>query len=70
MRPFKVFSPLSLLFGARASFLDSRSPAPHPLDARQLPDVCEPINTQDINLGPNGNEIATSLKLYGGSESN
>ncbi|KAI0247441.1 hypothetical protein BJV78DRAFT_1245779 [Lactifluus subvellereus] len=47
MRLFKLFSLLSLLFGVRASSLDSRSPAPHPLDTRDLLDVCASIN---VNL--------------------
>ena len=40
----------SLFCGARASSLDSRSPAPHPLDARQLLDVCASVNTESIGF--------------------
>jgi hypothetical protein len=45
-RLFKVLSILSLLFGARASFLTTRLPAPHPLDVRQVSNVCANINEQ------------------------
>ncbi|KAH9170201.1 hypothetical protein EDB89DRAFT_2230753 [Lactarius sanguifluus] len=45
MRLFRVLPVLSLLFGARASSLQSREPAAHPLDARDLLDVCAPVNT-------------------------
>ena len=44
MRLFRVLPLLSLLLGGCASSLDSRSPAPHPLDARALIDVCASIN--------------------------
>ena len=40
MRLFRALPVLSLLFGARASFLDSRQPIPHRLDVRDTPDVC------------------------------
>ena len=40
MRLFRALSALSLLLGARASFLDSRQPVPHRLDVRDTPDVC------------------------------
>ncbi|KAI0290225.1 hypothetical protein BC826DRAFT_1106580 [Russula brevipes] len=45
MRLFRVIPVLSLLFGARASSLESREPASHPLDVRQLLDVCANIKT-------------------------
>ncbi|KAH9051506.1 hypothetical protein EDB87DRAFT_1694447 [Lactarius vividus] len=44
MRLFRVLPVLSLLFGARASSLQSREPAAHPLDARELLDVCASVN--------------------------
>ena len=44
MRFFRVFPFLSLLFGASASSLDSRAPAAHPLDTRELLDVCASVN--------------------------
>ena len=46
MRLLHVFPILSFLFGARASSLDSRALAAHPLDARDLLDVCASINTE------------------------
>jgi hypothetical protein len=46
MRLFKLFSLLSLFFGAHASSLKSREPAPHPLDVRDLLDVCASIDTR------------------------
>lgn len=45
MRLFCVLPIFSLLFGARASSLDSRTPTAHPLDARDLIDVCASIDT-------------------------
>ena len=44
MRLFHVLPILSLLFGARASSLDSRHPDAHPLDARDVSDVCATLN--------------------------
>jgi hypothetical protein len=49
MRLFKLLSLLGLLFGARASSLKTREPAPHPLDARELLDVCAFVNA-DLNV--------------------
>ncbi|KAH9980421.1 hypothetical protein BJV74DRAFT_109935 [Russula compacta] len=48
MRLFPVLPLLSLLFGvgARASSLDSRAPVPHPLDVRDLSDVCASLDTE------------------------
>ncbi|KAH9975011.1 hypothetical protein BGW80DRAFT_1559478 [Lactifluus volemus] len=40
MRLFKLLSLLGLFFWARASSLKTRHPASHPLDARQLSNVC------------------------------
>jgi hypothetical protein len=40
MRLFRALPALSLLLGARASFLDSRQPVPHRLEVRDTPDVC------------------------------
>ncbi|KAI9439298.1 hypothetical protein H4582DRAFT_129825 [Lactarius indigo] len=45
MRLFRVLPVLSLLFGARASSLQSREPDAHPLDVRDLLDVCASFNT-------------------------
>ena len=47
MRLFRILPTLSLLFGVRASSLGSREPAAHPLDARDLLDVCASVN---VNL--------------------
>ncbi|KAN0135202.1 hypothetical protein V8E53_007093 [Lactarius tabidus] len=44
MRLFHVLPILGLLFGVSASSLDSRAPAAHPLDARELLDVCASVN--------------------------
>lgn len=46
MRLLHVFPILSFLFGARASSLDSRALAAHPLDARDFLDVCASVNTE------------------------
>jgi len=46
MRLFRLLPTLTLLFGARASSFESREPAPHPLDARDLIDVCASIETE------------------------
>jgi hypothetical protein len=40
MRLFRALPALSLLLGARASFLDSHQPVPHRLEVRDTPDVC------------------------------
>ena len=45
MRLFRVLPIFSLLFGTRASSLDSRAPDAHPLDARDLLDVCASVDT-------------------------
>jgi len=46
MRLFRLLPTLGLLFGARASSFNSREPAPHPLDARDLIDVCASLDTE------------------------
>ncbi|KAI9439296.1 hypothetical protein H4582DRAFT_2076001 [Lactarius indigo] len=46
MRLFRALPVLGLLFGARASSLQSREPAAHPLDERDLLDVCASVNTE------------------------
>lgn len=46
MRLFRLLPALSLLFGARASSLESREPPAHPLDARDLLDVCASVNAE------------------------
>ncbi|KAH9036469.1 hypothetical protein EDB85DRAFT_758455 [Lactarius pseudohatsudake] len=48
MRLSRALPVLSLLFGARASFLESREPAAHPLDARELLDVCASVNADIV----------------------
>ncbi|KAH9051581.1 hypothetical protein EDB83DRAFT_2316717 [Lactarius deliciosus] len=50
MRLFRVLPVLSLLFGTGASSLQSREPAAHPLDARDLVDVCASVHTPLIAL--------------------
>ncbi|KAH8987195.1 hypothetical protein EDB92DRAFT_1818040 [Lactarius akahatsu] len=46
MRLFRALPVLSLLVGARASSLQSREPDAHPLDARDLLDVCASVNAE------------------------
>ncbi|KAH9974992.1 hypothetical protein BGW80DRAFT_1251189 [Lactifluus volemus] len=50
MRLFKHLSLLGLFFGARASSLKTREPAAHPLDARELLDVCALVKTSDVDF--------------------
>ena len=57
MRLSQVFPILSLLFGARAS-LDSRQPDAHPLDARDVSDVCA---TLEPTTNPSGVELYVAL---------
>ncbi|KAI9439301.1 hypothetical protein H4582DRAFT_2076004 [Lactarius indigo] len=45
-RLFHALPVLGLLFEARASSLKAREPAAHPLDVRDLLDVCASVNTQ------------------------
>ena len=45
MRLFRILPVLSLLFGAQASHVNVREPAPHPLDIRATLDVCANVNT-------------------------
>ncbi|KAH9975089.1 hypothetical protein BGW80DRAFT_1225415 [Lactifluus volemus] len=44
MRLFKLLSLLGLFFWARASSIKMREPASHPLDTRELLDVCASVN--------------------------
>ncbi|KAH9170198.1 hypothetical protein EDB89DRAFT_1331255 [Lactarius sanguifluus] len=50
MRLFRILPVLSLLFGTGRSSLQSREPAAHPLDARDLLDVCASVHTPLIAL--------------------
>ena len=63
MRLFKLFSLFSLLLGARAS--TSSSHDPHPLDVRELLDVCAFVNA-DLEV-PNLLGILTILGKIGES---
>ena len=63
MRFFRVLPALGLLFGARASQLDSR--VPHTLDTRALLDVCADISLDLI--APDLLGILTLLGLVGAS---
>ena len=49
MRLFLVLPFLSLLFGASASSLDSRRPDAHPLDARDVSNVCAVLTSRDFS---------------------
>ncbi|KAN0135198.1 hypothetical protein V8E53_007089 [Lactarius tabidus] len=44
MRLFRALPTLSLLLGASTSSLDSRQSNAHPLDVREVNDVCAPVN--------------------------
>jgi hypothetical protein len=50
MRLICVLPTLSLLLGASASSLDYRHPDAHPLDARDVSDVCAFVNAELIVL--------------------
>jgi hypothetical protein len=50
MRLLHALPILSLLFGASASSLDSRLLNAHPLDARDLPDVCASLVGQELTI--------------------
>ncbi len=65
MRLFRVLPILSLLFGARASSLESREPAAHPLDARDLLDVCASVNVELVV--PNLLGVLTAVGIVGQS---
>ena len=45
MHPFCLLPVLSLLFGVRASNVESRNAVPHPLDVRDTVDVCATLDT-------------------------
>jgi hypothetical protein len=67
MRLFRVLPALSLLFGARASSsLDSRAPAPHRNDARDLLDVCASVDTNLVV--PDILNILTAVGVIGASK--
>jgi hypothetical protein len=66
MRLLRALPILSLLFGARASFLDSRAPAPHRNDVRDLLDVCATINTVLVVPDPVG--IVNGVGIIGASK--
>jgi hypothetical protein len=55
MRPFLILPALCLLFGARASNLDSRAPAPLPLGVRQedFSHACAALDTDFIVFAMN-----------------
>jgi hypothetical protein len=72
MRLFHVLPALSLLLEARASSLDSRQPGPHPLDARDLSDVCAPLEGEfmvsngqglKVDFGAIGESAFSSFKV-------
>lgn len=67
MRLFRVLPLLSLLFGVgvRASSLDSRAPVPHPLDVRDLADVCASLDTELVV--PDVLGILTAVGIIGGA---
>ena len=61
MRLFHVFPILSLLFGARASSLDSRQPDAHPLDARDVTDVCGDVGKLVVPKAQGGNTVVGKI---------
>ena len=65
MRSFRLLPALSLLFGACAFALEPRDPAPRPLDAQDLINVCACINAELVV--PNSTEIQTPVGVLGGS---
>ena len=62
MRLFRLLAFLSLLFGASASSLDSRRPDAHPLDARDLPNVCATLTSEDTTAYPS---LHSTMGLFG-----
>jgi hypothetical protein len=54
MHPLCLLPALSLLLGARASFLDSRGSVHHRLDMRDTPDVCATVNYNFSGIGEIG----------------
>ncbi|KAI9431247.1 hypothetical protein H4582DRAFT_2009867 [Lactarius indigo] len=66
MRLFRVLPALGFLFGARASSLQSREPAAHPLDARDLLDVCASVSTELVV--PDVLNILTAVGVIGQSQ--
>jgi len=63
MRPSRVLPALCLLFGARASQLDSR--VPHILDARELLDVCALLDMELVV--PDIHGILTAVGFISGT---
>jgi hypothetical protein len=51
MRIFHILPIFSLLVGIRASSLDSRRPDAHPLDARDVSDVCALLTPDESDFG-------------------
>jgi hypothetical protein len=67
MHPVRILQILSLLFGARASYVDSRGAVPHPLDVRDITDVCATVDTELVV--PNLLGILTAVGVIGASTS-
>ena len=63
MRFFCVLPALGLFLRARASSLDSRGPASHPLDVRATPDTCASLHTSLVV--PDLLGILTAVGLIG-----
>ncbi len=63
MHLFRILPVLSLLFGARASYLDSRGAVPHPLDVRDAADVCATVNAELVV--PNKQGVPTPVGAIG-----
>ena len=59
---FRVLPFLSILFGASASSLDSRRPDAHPLDARDVSNVCAVINRRASGVPAS---LSITLELLG-----
>ena len=67
MRLLRALPALTLLFGARASSsFDSRAPAPHRNDVRDLLDVCASINT--VLAVPDAVGILNGVGVIGASK--
>ncbi|KAI0048159.1 hypothetical protein FA95DRAFT_1491411 [Auriscalpium vulgare] len=61
MRIFRVLPALALFAGARASSLDGRAPVAHPLDTRDVLDICAAIDVELTVPGILGISIPVGL---------
>ena len=64
MRLFHVFLILSFLFGVNASSLDSRQLYAHPLDARDVTDVCGNVGKLVVPNAQGGNTVVGTISQF------